>query len=171
MNKPKTIIPITMYKIIISIKCYIGNYLLTGNKKEKASHYGRRRLFSEVGYSLNESSAISLPRVISFFSEKIRFVSQKLNFKFFNHGSHAIKFMNSKNENLTNYAEAILPYLSKHFSKESEALTPEQFLLVAGSPSINQRGVLQPFCEFCNLSSLVAKGLSRSITNGIIMSS
>lgn len=38
-------------------------------------------------------------------------------------------------------------------------------------PRINQRGVLHPYCELCNPSSLVAIGLSRSITNGRIMSS
>src|SRR3990167_5039737 len=91
----------------------VFNSLFIVEKKEKVSHYPRRG-FSTFWVFPEWKLRHFTPRVISFYGECLRFMSQKTNFNLLSHRNYATHFIKLKIENLINYAEAILPYLSKH---------------------------------------------------------
>lgn len=110
-------------------------------KKEKDRHNLRRGFSNIREYALNERSAILTIRVNSFFGDCVRSVSQKINCIFYSHGNHATTVTHIQIENLTNYAEAILAYLFKHFSKKGGTLLPSEPLLSMPENPITQKEV------------------------------
>ena len=139
------------------------NYLLTGVKKEKGSHYPQRGLTSEVGYSLIERSAISLLRVSSIYGEKIRFMSQKVNLRFFDHGSHAIKLVKLRTKNLINYAVAI-------YTTCLSVSTKKVALLLPSSSYQWQESLMQTTQRLCESLGRLHTKISIIIPNGILTS-
>ena len=149
-KKLSNIISLIFHSIIINSSFIV-------EKIVKVSHYPQRGFSTFWVFPERKLRHFTL-RVISFFGECLRFVSQKINFQTKSHRNYATLLPNKRIENLTNYAEAILHYLSKHFSKESDALTPEHILSVAGNQVCKKRMPALPL-KVMQTSSFCSTGL------------